>query len=70
MEKFGEKLRILRQQRGLSLQQLGDELSVSKTYIWEMENGKKTPNIAMLVKICDVFNIPADKLIRDEFGLD
>jgi transcriptional regulator with XRE-family HTH domain len=52
------------------LQQLGDELGVSKTYIWEMENGKKVPNIAMLVKICDVFTVSADKLIRDEVGLD
>lgn len=70
MKKFGEKLRTLREQRGLSLKQLGELLEVSKTYVWEMEKGQKTPNIAMLIKISNVFGVSADKLIRDELDLD
>ncbi len=70
MKRFGEKLRVLREQRELSLKQLGDQLGVNKTYVWEMEKGKKIPNIAMLNKICDVFNVRCDKLIRDEIELD
>ena len=70
MQRFGEKLRILRQQQGLSLQQLGDMLDVSTTHIWNIEKGRKTPNVAMVIKICDVFGISCDKLIRDEFELD
>ncbi len=70
MKRFGEKLRTLREQRAFSLQQLGDMLEVSKTYVWEMEKGQKIPNIAMLTKICDIFNVPCDKLIRDELELD
>ena len=70
MKRFGEKLRVLREQRELSLKQLGDQLGVNKTYVWEMEKGKKIPNIAMLTKICDVFAVGCDKLIRDEIELD
>jgi transcriptional regulator with XRE-family HTH domain len=70
MKRFGEKLRTLREQRAWSLKQLGDLLGVNKTYIWEMEKGKKIPNIAMLTKICDVFSVPCDQLIRDEVEVD
>ncbi len=70
MKRLGEKLRALRQQHKLSLKQLGDRLEVSKTYVWEMEKGEKIPNIAMLIKISDVFGVSSDKLIRDELELD
>ncbi len=70
MNRFGEKLRTLRERRGLSLKQLGDLLDVSKTFLWDMEKGKKIPNIAMLNKICDVFDVGCNKLIRDEIELD
>ena len=66
MEKFGEKLRTLREQQGLSLRQLGEKLDVSKNYIWNMEMGYKTPNIAMLIKIARLFNVTADQLIMDD----
>jgi transcriptional regulator with XRE-family HTH domain len=70
MKRFGEKLRVLRERRGLSLKQLGDQLEVGKNFVWEMEKGKKIPNIAMLTKICDIFGVSCDKLIRDELEID
>jgi len=70
MKRIGEKLRTLRQRQGLSLRQLGDMLGVSRGYVWEMEQGKKIPNIAMLIKITTVFNISADEFIHDELELE
>ncbi len=70
MKKFGEKLRTLRKQRGLTITQLSDVLGVSYSYIGKMERGEKIPNVVMLVKIADVFNICLDKLVRDELELD
>ncbi len=70
MKRFGEKLRTLRKQNGLTQKQVSDMLGVSRVYIVQMEKGQKIPNIVMLVKICDTFDIPSDKLIRDELELD
>ncbi len=70
MKRFGEKLRTLREREGLSLRQLGEKLDVSKNYIWTMEMGHKTPNIAMLIKIARLFNVTADQLIMDDQDLD
>ncbi len=66
MNRFGEKLHTLRKRQGLSLSQLGDRLGVSKNYVWNMEKGYKTPNIAMLIKIARLFNVTADQLIMDD----
>ncbi len=70
MQKFGEKLQALRQQKKLSLRKLGDILGVSGSYIWELEKGEKIPNIAMLIKIADTFGVCSDRLIRDELELE
>ncbi len=70
MKRFGEKLRSLRQQNGLTLRRLGDILGVSNTFVLSLEQGKKTPNATMILKIADTFGVSADQLMRDELELD
>lgn len=70
MEKFGQKLRTLRTRRGLTLRQLSDQLGVGYSYIGKMERGEREPNVAMLVKIADLFEVSLDRLIRDDLDLD
>ncbi len=70
MNRFGEKLRALRKQNSLTQKQISHKLNVSQAYIVQMEKGQNIPNIAMLLKISDLFGISCDKLIRDELELD
>ncbi len=70
MKRFGEKLRTLRERRGLSQRQLGDMLGVTRTHVSRMERGEKTPNVAMVLKVADIFGVTTDQLIRDEIELD
>lgn len=70
MKRFGEKLHQLRQERGLTLQELSKLLGVSTTHIWNLENGHKSPNVALVIKISDIFGVTADQLIRDELDVD
>ncbi len=70
MNQLGEKLRILRQRRGISQAQLGDMLEVNQTYVGKMERGEKIPNLAMLLKITQIFNVSADILINNDLELD
>lgn len=69
-ERFGEKLRFLRQQRGLYQREVAEAVGVSETYIGLMENGKKIPNIPMLLRIARLFEVTTDQLIRDDLELD
>ncbi len=70
MERFGEKLRTLRNRRGLSLRQLSDMLQVGHSYIAKMERGEKTPNVEMVLKISKIFEVTTDVLIKDELELE
>jgi transcriptional regulator with XRE-family HTH domain len=69
MNKFGEKLKSLRQQRGLTMRQLGELLEVSDSYVSKMETGDKTPNVAMVLRVANLFEVTTDVLIRDELEL-
>jgi transcriptional regulator with XRE-family HTH domain len=70
MDRFGEKLSVLRKRRGLTLRQLGKMLEVHHTYVSQIEKGKTTPNARMIIKIADIFGVTADQLMRDELELD
>ena len=70
MEKFGEKLRILRQRRGLTQKELGDMLNVHQTHVWRLEQDKKTPHVAMVLKIAELFGVTPNDLILDELELE
>lgn len=70
MERFGEKLRILRNRRELTLREMGDILEVSHTFVAQMEKGGKTPNVAMILKIARLFDVSTDVLIKDELELE
>ena len=70
MERFGEKLRILRNRQSLSLRQLSNVLEVSHSYIAKMERGEKIPNVAMVLRISQIFDVSTDMLIKDELKLE
>ncbi|MFN8492223.1 MAG: helix-turn-helix transcriptional regulator [Caldilineaceae bacterium] len=70
MEKFGEKLRTLRTRRGLTTREFGELLGVSHTFIIKLEQGKKTPNVAMVIKIAAIFGVSVDQLVLDELELE
>jgi len=70
MKRFGEKLRTLRQRNGLTMRRLSEMLGVRDSYISQLESGDKIPNVAMLIKVADVFHVALDQLARDELELD
>jgi transcriptional regulator with XRE-family HTH domain len=71
MKRFGEKLRRLRQQRGLSTRQLATILEMkSHSHIADMESGRNYPSVEVLVKLADFFLVTTDQLLRDELEVD
>ena len=62
----GEKMRELRQKKGLTTTQLGDMVGVSNAMITRIETGTKEPSIALLKVIADALGVSAGILIDDE----
>lgn len=71
MQRFGEKLRTLRTQQGMTLRDLADALDyVSYSYLGLLETGKKKPTAEFVLKVARLFNVSADQLLKDELELD
>jgi len=67
MSRFGEKLRYLRQKRGLTMRELADALQFkSHGFIGDLESGRKYPSLDLAVKVADFFGVSVDQLARDD----
>ena len=61
---LGDKLRALRTQKKLSLEQLADLTGSSKSYIWELENkDDPKPSADKIAKIAAVLEVTTDYLL-------
>ena len=61
---LGAKLRLARRQAGLSLRELARQLSVSPSFLSQMENGKSQPSVATLYSIAQVLGVSIDDLFH------
>lgn len=70
VQRFGEKLHVLRTSRGMTLQQLARELGLTAHgYISELEKGKKLPTVEFVLKVARLFNVSTDGLLKDELEI-
>ena len=64
---FSSKLKELRLQKGLSLQDAANLIGISKTHFWDLETGKsKNPSYDLLEKISDKFGISISSLVNED----
>lgn len=60
---FGDKLRALRLEHGLTQQELADKIELVKGSISAYEQSRKYPSVEVLIKLCQIFNVSADYLL-------
>ncbi len=59
-------LKLIRKQRKLNQLKVASDLNISREALSHYENGKRSPDINMLRKISDYFNVSIDFLINGE----
>lgn len=65
------RIRELRKKKGLTGEQLADKLGTSKSYVSEMENGKKFPSGEYLRRLSEELEVSIIELFEDqELGND
>jgi transcriptional regulator with XRE-family HTH domain len=66
-QRFGEKLRFLRQQSGLSQAQLADQVGLtSRSHVANLESGRDVPSLIVVVHIAQRLGVTIDSLLRDD----
>lgn len=70
MQRFGEKLRTLRQRNHMTLKELAAELGyTAHGHISEIESGKKKPTVEFVLSVARLFCLSTDVLLKDELEL-
>lgn len=62
-ELFGQRVKLLRLQKGLSQASLAQILGVTPTQVSDMEKGKTTTSLDRLVILCQTLDVSADYLL-------
>jgi len=63
LEKFRDRMRDLRTDKGLSMTQLGSALGLSHVYISRWEMGKWYPSIVNIILLAQFFGCSTDYLL-------
>ncbi|WP_245967100.1 helix-turn-helix transcriptional regulator [Sphaerisporangium album] len=61
---FGQRLRHLRKQRGLTLSELGDRVGRAPSQLSLLENGKREPKLSLLKSLATALSVPVEELLR------
>lgn len=63
---LGDKIRVLRKQKKLSLEQLAEVTDSSKSYIWELENkDDPKPSAEKIGKIAAILEVTTEFMLSD-----
>ena len=60
----GMRLRLYRNERGMSLRVMASQLSVSASFLSQLETGKSQASVATLYAICDCLGISMEELFQ------
>jgi len=64
--KLGKKIKIIRNQLGLSQEALAEVCAFDRTYISLLERGKRNPSYINLIKLSKGFNMTISKLLEED----
>ena len=62
MENFSERIKNLREERGLSQEALGAGIGVKRFSIYTYEKGRACPDMKGLIALADYFDVSLDYL--------
>lgn len=60
---IGNAIKLIRKYHNLNQTQLALKLSISTSYLSELESGKKEPTLDILQRYSNVFNVPLSSLV-------
>lgn len=68
-QEIGAKLKKIREDKGLTIRDVAEQIDVHFTYVSKIENGK-VPSLDKLNKLCDLYGIKISSLFGKEIEPD
>jgi transcriptional regulator with XRE-family HTH domain len=63
-KKLGERIRVIRKERGYSQEELGDRADLHTNHIGAIERGENNVTLESIIKVCKGLNISLEELFR------
>ena len=63
MARLGEEIRRAREAAGLTQEALADRAGIHRTYVSLVERDKKSPTVAMLLRICHAIGVRPSTIV-------
>jgi transcriptional regulator with XRE-family HTH domain len=63
--RMGRKIRLLRESRGWTQQQLADMTGIGRVHVSELENGKREAGLRMLERLANTFEVSPSELLKE-----
>lgn len=67
-EKFGQRVRLMRSERGLTQEQLAERAGISVDFLSLIERGKSSPSFENLDELADALEVSVAELFNFEGG--
>lgn len=61
---FGAKLRLIREAKGLSQEELAELAGLHRTYVGSVERGERNPTLLILLKLASALEVPLSTLVE------
>lgn len=65
LQSIGRRIAIIRNERGMSQEDLAGDAEVNRGYISRIENGRVAFSVPVLLKLAEALNVPPEKLFKD-----
>lgn len=62
---FSERVRELREKRGVSQQRLSELAGLNRNYVSDVERGRRNPCLGNIVKIAEALDVAPGELFRN-----
>jgi transcriptional regulator with XRE-family HTH domain len=62
---LGRNVRRLRQQKGLTQEELAFEAKIDLTYVGGIERGKRNPSLLVIARIADALSVSLPRLLSE-----
>ena len=62
---IGKRIKSAREKKGLTQEQLAEQVNLSPMHISVIERGNKLPRLETLIKIANLLDVSADTLLQD-----
>ncbi|MGQ7945638.1 helix-turn-helix domain-containing protein [Flavobacterium sp. WC2509] len=63
-EKFGHKIKLIREQKGYSIEYLANIANIDRTYISDIEKGKRNVSLLIIEKLSKALEVKIQELFN------